>query len=178
MSIAHIDDEITKQLSLLEQEIKSLRFETYYEFTVSESKNNFNKELLSFQGIYFIEIEKTDNNLSFSKWLEKFRKEWENKMFFKRPQIRQKSIKKVELTDKWIPLYIGKSKKVGNRLDEHLFLKNNSTTSALKLYDKTFLKNEKIRIKAIEINVKNYDQIVPFIESELREGINPIVGKQ
>lgn len=178
MSIAHIDDEITKQLSLLEQEIKSLRFETYYEFTVSESKNIFNKDKLNFQGIYLIEIEKSDKNLSFSQWVGKFKKEWENKKFFKRPQIRQKSINNIQLNDNWIPMYLGKSEKVGNRLDKHLFLDNKKSTYALKLYDKAFLKHEKIRIKAIEINVENYDPIVSFIESKLREVINPIIGKQ
>lgn len=176
--ITQIDNEISKQLSLLEKEINTLEFKTYYEFTVLESKNNFNKYKLNFQGIYFIEIEKKGNNITFSQWVDKFKTEWENKSFFNRPQIRQKSINNVKLTNNWIPLYIGKSQEIGNRLYKHLFLENKKSTYALKLYDKAFLKHEKIRIKAIEINVENYDQIVPFIERKLRDEINPIVGKQ
>ena len=40
------------------------------------------------------------------------------------------------------------------------------------------LKNDNFRLSAININVENYDAIVPKIEWQLRERINPLIGKQ
>lgn len=177
MKINQIDDEITRQISLLDKEIEKMEFENVdFEFYISESEKYFKKEALDFQGIYLIEIENKTPN--FKKWIKEFSIKWENKKFHNRPRVRKKSVENLTLTDNWIPLYIGKSKKVGNRLFEHLFLENNKSTYALKLSDKKFLKNEKIRIKTIQIEVENYDQIVPHIESKMRDKIKPIVGKQ
>ena len=40
------------------------------------------------------------------------------------------------------------------------------------------LKDETFRLSAIKIEVENYDAIVPRIEWQLRNRINPIIGKQ
>jgi len=176
MSINLIDKEISELITLMKNEILNLKFETHFEFKILDAQKNFIKEELNFQGIYLIEI--NNNLLPFEKWVKKFKINWENKTFHNRPRLRKKSIDNLKLKDSWVPLYIGKSKKIGSRVFEHLFLGNKKSTYALKLSSKEFLKNEVIRIKTINIDVKNYDQIVPYIESELRNEINPIIGRQ
>ena len=176
MNIEAIDEKISEQISFLKNEIPNLKFETYFEFKILDAQKSFIKEELNFQGIYLIEI--NNNLLPFEKWIKKFKINWESKTFHNRPRLRKKSIDNLKIKDSWIPLYIGKSKRIGDRVFEHLFLENKKSTYALKLSSKEFLKNEVIRIKTINIDVKNYDQIVPYIESELRNEINPIIGRQ
>lgn len=92
--------------------------------------------------------------------------------------IRIKSHTPVKL-NQWIPLYIGKSKNISKRLQEHVFSKDmNAKTYALKLSHRKNLMGKSFRITAIEVNVKNYDLILPVLESTLRNRINPIIGRQ
>lgn len=179
MSITNIDNEITNQIALLENEIKSLDFNKLdFEFQIFESDTLFNEEKLNYSGVYYIELFYNKETTNFTSWLTKFTKAWEDEKFYNRPRIRKKSIKNLELGDNWIPLYIGKSKNIGKRIKQHLLLDNKSATYALKLSSKDFLQNEKIRIRTIKIEVKNYNQIIPYIESEMRKRKHPILGRQ
>ncbi|MGY5353582.1 hypothetical protein [Wenyingzhuangia sp. IMCC45467] len=179
MQIREIDNEISKQISLLKNEIKDLKFKNIdFEFLLSESKEEYVAEKLNYPGIYLIEIFFDKEKITFENWVENFTCKWQDKTFFNRPQIRKKSIQNIKQNGNWIPFYIGKSKTIGKRVNEHLFMKNEKRTYALKLFDKDFLKNEKFRISTIKIKVENYDQILPYIESQMREKLNPIIGKQ
>jgi hypothetical protein len=40
------------------------------------------------------------------------------------------------------------------------------------------LKNDSFRLSTLNVNVENYDAIVPKIEWQLRNRINPLIGKQ
>jgi len=75
-------------------------------------------------------------------------------------------------------LYIGKSRNIGSRIHGHIYKELHKTTFALKLQARKNLKNEIFRLKTIRIDVKNYDAIVPRIEWQLRNKINPLIGKQ
>jgi hypothetical protein len=85
--------------------------------------------------------------------------------------------KHLELTD-YIPMYIGKSKRIKGRVYEHIFKDINKTTSALKLKARENIKNETFRLSFLRIDTNNYDWIVPVIEKTLRNKLNLIIGKQ
>ena len=82
-----------------------------------------------------------------------------------------------ELTE-WIPIYIGKSKRIEGRIHEHIFKELHKTTFALKLNARENMENEKFRLKTIKCEIENYNMIVPAIEAQLRNRINPLIGKQ
>ncbi|RXP54516.1 GIY-YIG nuclease family protein [Lutibacter sp. HS1-25] len=176
--IKKIDSEISKQMTILKDEIKRLEFENNCEFILDEAKDLFNENGLNFKGVYLLEIKKDDKFGDFNEWFIYFKNKWVNHRFHNTPRLRKKSIENLKVDDNWIPIYIGKSKNVGKRITQHLFLENDKPTYALKLESKKFLNNEKFRVKTIKLEVENYDQIVPVIENELRNRINPIIGKQ
>tara|TARA_R110002051_G_scaffold321505_1_gene409360 strand:- start:308 stop:553 length:246 start_codon:yes stop_codon:yes gene_type:complete len=78
----------------------------------------------------------------------------------------------------WIPIYIGKSKRIEGRIHEHIFKELHKTTFALKLNARENMENEKFRLKTIKCEIENYNMIVPAIEAQLRNRINPLIGKQ
>lgn len=67
---------------------------------------------------------------------------------------------------------------MGGRVKEHIFKELGKNTFALKLMERTNLKNETFRLSTIKLEVENYDWIVPVIENSLRNRINPIIGRQ
>ena len=75
-------------------------------------------------------------------------------------------------------IYIGKSKNISKRVYEHIFLELNKKTFAMKLFARENLIDEIFRLSAIRIEIKNYDAIIPIVESELRNRFNPLIGRQ
>jgi len=71
--------------------------------------------------------------------------------------------------NEWIPLYIGKSKKINRRVEKHIFKELNKTTYALKLKARGNLNDETFKLKTIKLEVTNYDSILPIIEKILRD---------
>jgi hypothetical protein len=51
-------------------------------------------------------------------------------------------------------------------------------TFAMKLLARENLKEHTFRLNKIRLDIRNYDAIVPKLESQLRERINPLIGKQ
>ena len=176
-----IDSEISKSVGKLEILISELLFTEICNFKLNESHvHEIPWGSLKYSGIYLIEIKNNKKHHSFSSWLEEFRKKWEDEKYHKKwtPSLKKKRAEKhVELKE-WIPIYIGKSKKIEGRIHEHIFKEIHKTTFALKLNARLNLKNETFRLQTIKCDVKNYDMLVPFIESNLRDKINPIIGKQ
>lgn len=142
-------------------------------------------EDLNYTGIYMIEIKNNLGPKSFNSWLEQFKILWEAKPYHRRftPRIINKRVwaqSQVEEHDEWIPMYLGVSRKISERISGHINLGLDSHTFALKLKARENLNNELFRLKTIEmcIVVNTYDWILPRMERVLRDRINPIIGKQ
>lgn len=180
-------DEINTKVEEIIKEIEkfalTLEFEEICEFSMEEDEDLDKKipqDKLEKSGIYLIEIKNNGNWQNFSEWIEDFKKKWEDERYKKKsvPNIIQKRIKTHKELQDWIPLYIGKSKNIFSRFSDHIFKELDKTRSALKLKERENLKGEIYKLSIIHIPNKNYDFIVPFIERQLRDKINPIIGKQ
>jgi hypothetical protein len=77
-----------------------------------------------------------------------------------------------------MPLYLGKSKRVGVRVLEHINLALDKTTFALKLKARGYMSKHRMRLSVLPIEVRHYDLIVPTMESAFRDRFNPLIGKQ
>lgn len=136
--------------------------------------------LQSYPGIYRIDVSSADSAVSLSAWIEEFRLEWEHSDFLKKftPNFKLKRIAQHRHLNEWMPLYLGKSKNVGKRVLEHINLELDKTTFALKLKARPSMKNRIFRLHTLRLPVKNYNLIVPALESALRDEFHPLVGKQ
>lgn len=79
-----------------------------------------------------------------------------------------------------VPFYLGKSEKVGSRVDQHLYLAPGKRTYALKLAHRSSLLSGidfEINWLPLATTRDNYF-LVSRVESLLRDRLNPIIGKQ
>lgn len=180
IEIEKIDIELTKQFDLLQKEILSIEFEEICEFKILEAHNKIPWNELVYSGVYLLEIRNDKKSDQFELWIDSFREKWEDEKYMRKftPNIKKKRIKTHNDLKEWVPIYIGKSKNIGSRVHGHLYTELNKTTFALKLLARENLFNESFRLHTIKINVENYDAIVPRIEWQMRNKINPIIGKQ
>ncbi len=182
MSIQEIDAEITKQLARLKESVNKTELLQVCEFKLCNSHKEIPWDRLRHKGIYLIEIKNSEKFDSFESWIEAFKQEWESEDYLKKftPNTKKKRIAahmQNNIQD-WIPIYIGKSRNVEKRIYEHIYKELNKTTFALKLMARPHLRDQIFRIKVLEVEVENYDAIVPKIEWQLRNRINPIIGRQ
>lgn len=181
-SLLYIDESLSILLNNLKSESSKLSFMDICEFKILQSKEKIPFDNLNYKGIYMIEIKNCETFDSFEDWILNFRQIWlgENNCFEKKstPSIKKKRIKYHYTLESWIPLYIGKSKNIKNRIYEHIFKELEKSTFALKLAARENLKNEIFRLKTIRVEVENYDLILPILENELRNKFNPIIGRQ
>lgn len=164
----------------LKEYAKNLEFIELCEFTLENCEKAIPWETLDCSGLYLIEIKNNTNHNTFEEWIAAFQILWEDKNYKYKfvPNIKKMRIRThSELTD-YIPMYIGKSKKIKGRVYEHIFKDINKTTFALKLKARENIKHEAFRLSFLRIDTDNYDWIVPVIERTLRNKINPIIGKQ
>lgn len=176
-----IDNEISIAAKKLEEAVKNLRFEEICEFNLNKVHiPEIPWGTLNYPGIYLIEIKNNGNSDSFETWVESFKLEWEDKKYLESftPNLKKKRIIQHSELKEWIPLYIGKSKRIEGRIHQHIFKELDKTTFALKLNARQNLENQKFRLKTIKCEVENYNMIVPAIEAQLRNRINPLIGKQ
>lgn len=136
---------------------------------------------LNTKGIYLFEIS-TANVARFSdfdSWSKDFLTRWKHPRFEKKfvSNPKNKRLNAHSELKEWLPLYIGKSEKVKQRLVEHFDLGFDSRTFAMKLNLRDEFKGEKLRISFMTLNVNNYDIIAPRLEKAMRERFNPIVGQ-
>ncbi len=175
-----IDNEICTFVKDIKDLAKELEFQQICEFYPGESLDKKYWDLLSYPGVYLIEIKNDGGFDHINLWMENFKTEWEKPEYIYKyvPNLKKKRIERhIELKE-WIPIYIGKSKWVGSRIKEHLYLDLERHTFALKLSSRVNFKASRFRISIIPINVINYDSIVPIIEKTLRDKLNPIIGRQ
>lgn len=179
-SIKEIDTALSEILNSLEGEVTKLKFEEICEFKLNKQHiPEIPWGTLNYSGVYMLEIKNQRNQCSFKSWVDEFRTKWEvgYKEHFT-PNLRKKRIEKhVELKE-WIPIYIGKSRSIMGRVHEHIFMDLHKTTFALKLNARENLHDELFKLHTIKCEVKNYDWIVPLIESKMRNTINPLLGRQ
>ena len=180
MNIENIDNEINKQLELLKEKVEQIKLEEVCEFKLDEAGEKIPWNDLVYKGVYLFEIKNDKRFTDFESWIEDFKKVWENKDYRYKftPNTRKIRIKAHKGLNDWIPIYIGKSRNVGSRIHGHIYKELHKTTFALKLLARTNLKHHTFRIKSIKVDVHNYDSIVPKIEWQLRNRLNPIIGKQ
>lgn len=175
--IKDIDQKVTKILSDIEAYASLYTFKNVFEFNLH--RNVQLPEISNKPGIYLFEIYISENK-SFVDWLNKFQPLWEHSDYQKSftPNFKKKRIKENTNKNDWIPLYIGQSKKLSERIRQHLYLDIKKPTNALKLLSRTNIYGIKLRISIIEIDVKNNKIILPIIEHHLRERYNPVLGRQ
>ena len=175
-----IDEEITKQLELIRIFTNELHFEKICQFELNERLDNIPWEILSHSGLYLIEVKNNDNFPTFEEWVNDFKFRWEDKEYLRKftPNFKLKRIKAHTKLEEWIPLYIGKSKNIKSRLHGHIYKDLSKTTFAMKLLARENMKKEIFKISVINLDLKNYDAIIPVIENNLRNRINPLIGKQ
>jgi len=177
--------QLDEKLTALDIDLKSMVDEiqfneigiyTYEDFV----SQGLNFKEFNFKGLYKFEIKNNGNFENIQDWIDDFTAKWNDEEFLVKSvsKIINERIQKLNKNEEWIPLYIGKSQAVGSRIKEHIYLTFDKTTSALKLNARHNLKGETFRISVAEINVHNYNWIVPVLENELRNELNPIVGKQ
>ncbi|KRB56776.1 hypothetical protein [Flavobacterium sp. Root186] len=178
--ITTIDKEITKQLDLIKAFTNELHFEQICQFDLNENLENIPWNILMHPGLYLIEVRNKQNFTFFEEWVNDFKFRWENENYFKKftPNFKLKRIKAHNKLEEWIPLYIGKSKNIKSRLHGHIYKELNKTTFAMKLLARENMKQETFRISVINLELTNYDAIIPVIENQLRNRINPLIGKQ
>lgn len=188
IELTEIDKIITSQLKLIDDKLSKIEFEEICEFKLNDIKKDFylfNK--LDYKGLYLFEI-KRDTNQNPIDWLDSFTQKFRGreKEFLHKftPNVVKKRKKEhTKSTNEWIPIYLGKSKNIKNRVREHIFLELAKYTFALKLKERkidgiSIFGDELFRLKTIKVDVVNYDVIVTHLEKQLRKKLNPIVGKQ
>lgn len=175
-----VDYELGVQLLELNKLIDGLTFEYKFQI-IFPDLIDYDKYIntLNYKGVYLIEI-KTDSSIDFKVWLNEFAQKWvyEEYKSLSTPSIKLTRTSEHKELKEWFPLYIGKSKNISNRIKEHIELRLDQRTTALKLRARKNLHESVFRISTIKIDVENYDLIVPQVEAGLRKRLNPIIGRQ
>ncbi len=134
----------------------------------------------NYPGLYRIDVSTAGGPTEVSAWVEALREEWEHEDFRKSftPNLKKKRIAQHRTLPAWMPLYLGKSKKVGVRVLEHINLELKKTTFALKLKARPSMASRSFRLHTLKLPVKNYDVIAPALEAAMRNRFHPLIGKQ
>ncbi len=175
----NIDKELSLQINHIKQIADELKFKEIFQFDMGDDLTSLSFESLNFSGIYFFEIQDFQCANNIEAFLSDFKLKWEDydyKGAFV-PNTKQKRLKIHTTPLEWVPLYVGKSKNIATRLKGHFFMPLERKTFGMKLSSRRNLLGYRIRVSTIEINVRNYDLIVPQIEVHFREKFNPIIGR-
>lgn len=175
---------LSEAMSLLSEQINSYEFESAVEIITDGTYiTNKNNSVSTKSGIYLIEIKIIENYSNFDEWLEEFIKvlnhdEYKNSHVPSMMITRCNFHKKIKLAE-WFPLYIGKSKNISGRIKQHFELKLNQKTTGLKLMIRKEFDGKIFRVSTIVLDViSNYDVIAPQFEKQMRDKVNPILGRQ
>lgn len=153
--------------------------ENIIEFDFETNLEKINK--INSPGIYFIEILNNSKNKLFTDWYSEFEKKWNSEEIknakVPKPIKKQISVHQI-CVDDWTLLYIGKSKNIGKRVNEHITHKLEAQTYSMKIKQRNLLNKDTFRVKFIKIETENYSEVMPIIENKLRNKFNPIIGKK
>lgn len=172
-----VDQELSIQIKLIEQIANELLFKESFKYEIGTDSTHLPFNDLNFPGVYLFEI--LNNNEDISSFLTSFKAKWEIDEYKPRfvPNTKLKRLARHSEPMEWVPLYIGKSKNVSSRVKDHFHMKMEKNTFAMKILDRKNLDGLTLKISSIQIDVENYDLIVPKIERYFRDKINPIVGR-
>ena len=185
--IEEFDTNISSYVEQLKHKIKDITFDVSKSIYFIISDELVSKDLFEYkkkQGIYLFEL-----NLDSPGFIEKkrptriknFAESWakrKNDSFFSSSVIKKRLKVREDFDEQWLPIYIGKNKDIYKRIIEHIEMSPSKNTYAMKLKHRTNLHGLQFRVSTIELDVKNYNFIIPHIESSLREEYHPIIGKQ
>jgi hypothetical protein len=171
----------------MDEQLKSV-FETFEELAgqvelqvVGDLKNDMLIREQVYPGIYLIEMETTTEHAGINEWVNWFKAEWDHERYAKKfvPTTKKKRINGHVALKQWMPVYLGKSKRIAGRVIEHVYLELEKPTFAMKLRARgDFFTNNSFRLSTVHIDIAHYDLIMPMVERSLRRRLNPIVGKQ
>lgn len=180
--IKTMDKSITDQLNKLNEFIDSLSFKDKdtCTFTLNDTiqKEDIDCQKFDYSGIYLFEIKNNNAHPDMNSWITDFTDRWGDKAGHSTPGCMKKRMDAHTELQPWIPLYLGKSRNIARRVQEHVLKELEKKTFAMKLKARQNLHNLDFRVRAIKTEVQNYDMLVPYMERRLRDKINPIVGKQ
>lgn len=187
-TLKEFDIQVQEFVTTLASKRDKLRFnvDSSTEFILNnELDDSAFQSIINDQGIYLFELNLSSANLKGEKCttkLSNFAKMWHtnpyNLVYSPNVINKRQNMYEKDFTSDWLPLYIGKCKKVKNRILNHINLPKDSKTYALKLKARKNLYGCVFRVSYIQLNVMNYNFIAPSIEQALRDSYNPIIGRQ
>lgn len=171
--------EIDQALSGLFQDLPRLAGTLAFQ-EVCELGDEHTVSLQKYQGIYRIDIRASGNHSTFRSWAAWFVSEWVRPEYERKfvPNPKKKRLAAHSEIMEWVPLYLGKSKDIAHRVWEHMHLRLDQPTTAMKLKQRVNMASQRFRLSTIRVDVKNYDLIMPQLERALRDEHNPILGRQ
>lgn len=181
-TIEEIDKGLSSMFVGLQKQIQALTFKEIFQGTAHEfeGKLALTKEF-EVKGIYQIEIKNTNQFSSFEDWVKHYQELWEEEEkklnIQSTPNFVSYRIKAHKELLEWIPLYIGKSMNIGDRVRDHFLKQGNTDTYAMKLKARTKFSKEMFRVSIIKLDVRQYETIVSIAENLLSDRINPLIGK-
>lgn len=183
MDIIEIDQNLNEIILRLKEKefVKYLiarLFESSLEFKIDGIEKSDLKNIDKKPGIYLFYILNEKKSNEFEKWFTKIWNTNSLKKIQHSPVIIKERISKKDYNEKWIELYIGKSKNIHKRIEEHIFLEGSKSTYALKLKSRNF-SNLIFKINWLVLeDLTQSNVILNILESEIRNQLLPIIGKQ
>lgn len=177
-------------------EIQKLKKPDYIAKCIAELEENRtefelggNHDALSFHsnnGIYVFWANFKDSDIEWSRALEVFSEIWneqrkQNGITHYPKVIKNRAIHSFQKNkNNWIPIYLGKAKKVKTRVIEHIKNGAESTTFALKLEEsKDLFSTIKFSVSTLDFGLLDDSYyLCEIVESVLRNELNPIIGRQ
>ncbi len=176
--LSDIDIAITSEAQRIRELANQLEFVHIADFVLSDDVYNICNGDYNRSGVYFFEIKNSVLAAEVVEWIAEFENLWVNPEVIWYPGIKKGRVSAHKKFSEWIPMYIGKCKSVGVRINEHINQPKDRRTFSMKLKARTNLYGRSFRVSWIPLDIQNYDMIVPAIESALRDRYNPIIGRQ
>lgn len=185
--IKELDQILEKEVYSIKKHIRQLQFDTEnaIEYCLTENTDwSAFENKKKIKGLYLFEVKLDDTikGVKIASKINDFVTKYQR--FSNRHTYSAKIINKRVMeaqrkhTKEWLPIYIGKCKDVYKRILEHISMPTNKRTYAMKLLSRENLYGLHFRVSVIEMDIENYDLVMGFLEKELREIYNPIIGRQ
>ena len=174
-SIQKIDGELTRLFCGFEQTAQELEFEPLGDLL------QVDLDSIQFSGLYFFEVWSSPYGAAtLDGWLSCFTEKWDQEEFKKSfvPSCQKGRMATHTAVHEWMPLYLGKSERLGKRVWEHIHLAADKRTFSLKLKARNLLEGNRYRLSVLRLDVANYPVLAPKIEAALRRKHLPLVGRQ
>ncbi len=174
-SLNELDLALTQMFENFKELAHALQFEN-----ICELSDEATVDLQRYPGLYKIDIHNSGKHSTFPEWFAWFKSEWVQDAYEKKhtPNPKNKRVEAHCNLEEWIPLYLGKSHHISGRVWEHINLKLEQPTTAMKIKERKNMVGQRFRLSTLKVEVQNYDLIVPKLESALRDLHNPLLGRQ